>query len=90
MGRVARQPLLSAAQRARERLDGRVIYGSSLQHLPIGRAALRLEVTQAFSKARKVRRCSGAAGLVRERKKQDRSRCRAEGRTDFLKQRAEK
>jgi len=78
-GRVARQPLLSAAQRARERLGGRVIYGSSLQHLPFGRAALRLEVTRAFSRARKARRCSGAAGLVPEREKQDRSCCRAQG-----------
>ena len=69
MGRVARQPLLSAAQRARECLDGRVLYGSSLQHFPFGRAALRLAVTRAFSRARKVRRCSGAAGLVPGREK---------------------
>jgi len=69
MGRVARQPLLSVAQRARERLDGPVFYGFVPQHFPFGRAALRLAVTQAFSRARKVRRCSGAAGLVPEREK---------------------
>jgi len=35
MGRVARQPLLCAAQRARECLGGRVIYGSSLAALTL-------------------------------------------------------
>jgi len=74
MGRVARQPLRSAAQRARERLDGPVFYGSSRSTSPSAVLLWDWRLPRLFRGREKCAAAPGLPGLYRSGKKQDRPR----------------